>query len=210
MSVLAFFGLCIVMCAAVFGGDYLEDNEYINATEMILAGLLLHMLVFGGLMSVEKYEEKHNAYRMAAPLPVLNIEIVAGKFLYIFLSAVLGIVSILIIYELFGIGGAWPGLRIRYLLLTGALSLALNGVSYLGVFKFGFHKVRAGIMAVYILALLGPQLVIFLQQVREKRYFLLSIAEMSIPTVFGWITAALAVFVFCLYASVKVRESREI
>jgi hypothetical protein len=208
--VAAFFALTIVMCATVFGADYFEENEYLDASQMILAGLMLHMLVFGNLMNVEKYEEKHNAYKMMAPLPISNLEIVTAKFLNIFLSTAFGIISILVIYKLFGIGGTWPGMKLRYLLLTGALSLGLNSACYLGVFRYGFHRFRMVIMTVYVLALIGPQLVIFLQQVTERRYFLLQIAELSIPAVLGWLAAALIVFTLCLYGSVRVRESREI
>ena len=208
--IIAFFALGIIMCAAVFGEDYFEEGDYINATEMVLAGLLLHMLVFGNLMNVEKYEEKHNGYRMMAPLPVSSYELVVAKYITIFLNAVFGIVSIYVIYELFGVGDAWPGLKIRYLLVTGALTLVLNGISDVGVFRYGFHKVRMGIMVVYILALLGPQLITFLQQVRDTRFFLLAISEMSISAILGCAAAAVGIFAACLYASVRVRESREI
>ncbi len=205
-----FLAFCVLLCAAVFAAGYLEEHEYVDATSIITAGLLLHMLVFGNLMNVEKYEEKHHAYKLMAPLPVSSVEIVASKFLSILVCVVFGVISIHIIYELFGITGAWRGIRIRYLLLTGSLTLVLNSVSYLGVFRYGFHKVRAGIMGVYILALLAPQLIVFLQQVRETRYFLLTVGEASIPAVLGWIVAALAVFAVCLYASVRAKESREI
>jgi len=207
---IVFLTMCILLCAAVFAPDYLEENDYIDATEIVLAGLLLHMLVFGNLMNVEKYEEKQQACRILAPLPVSGFEIVAAKFLSVFLNTIVGITAISVIFGLFGVGDAWPGLKLRYLLLTGALTLVLNGVSYLGVYRFGYHRVRAGIMAVYILALAGPQILSFLHQVGGKRNFLLAVAETGVPAVLGWLASALAVFAACLFASVKAQESREL
>jgi len=205
-----FILFAVIMCVTLFSEGFIDDNSYLDATKMILAGLLLHMLVFGNLMNVEKYEEKHNAYRMMAPFPVSALEIVAEKFFSILVCTVFGIVSILVIYDLFGVDVAWQGLRIRYLVLTGALTLSLNAIGYLGVFKYGFHRMRPAIMVVYILAMLGPQLTVFLQQVGERAYFLVKIAQMSVPGVIGLAGASLVICCACFFASVRVSESREL
>ncbi len=201
---LTFLVFCILMCALLFNSDDMKEIEYANTQAINLAGLLLNMLVFGNLMSVEKYEEKHNAYKMMAPLPVSAREVVAGKFVIVFLSVVFGITGIAVIYDLFGIGDLFPVLRIRYFLFTGSISLVLNGLCYVGVFRYGYHKMRAPIMGVYILVLLGPQLA------GEKDSYQLAILRAGIPAVAGWIAAALCLYVACIYVSVRVKESREI
>jgi hypothetical protein len=207
---LMFIVFCVLMCAVVFDSELLRESDYTQTSAMNLAGLLLNMLLFGNLMTVEKYEEKYSAYKIVAPLPVLDWEQVVGKFLIVLLSAAFGIIAVISIYKLFGIGNSWPGLRARYLLLTGSISLVLSGLCYVGIFKFGYHKMRAPIMALYILALIGPQLASFLQLVGEKESFHVAIGEASIPVVAGWILLSISLFAACLYASARVKESREI
>ena len=200
----------VLMCSLVFDSEILKGSDYTNTSVMNLAGLLLNMLVFGSLMSIEKYEEKHSGYKMTAPLPVTSAEIVIGKFIVIFFAVVFGILGVLIIYRLFGIGDLRPELRLNYLLLAGSISLVLNGLSYLGIFKYGFHKVRAPIMGVYVLALIVPQLVSFLQLVGERVSFQTAVGNASEPAVAGSIAAAVSLYLVLLYASIKAKESREI
>jgi hypothetical protein len=92
--------------------------------------------------------------------------------------------------------------------LSGALTLVLNGISYLGIFRYGFHKVRAGIMVVYIFAMLSPQIVIFVQQVSETEFFLIRIAEMPWTTLLGLVAAGVAVFCGCFVFSIKAKAGR--
>ena len=207
---LMFVLFCVLVCALVFDSEVLGESDYLNTSAMNMAGILLNMLVFGNLMNVEKYEEKHNAYKMMAPLPVSARELVSGKFFVVLLSAVCGIFGVAAIYSIFGIGGAWSALRIRYLLFSGSVSLVLAGLCYLGVFRYGYHKIRAAVMGVYIVALLTPQLASFLQLVGEKENYQTAIGEASVPVVVGWVTAAVCLYAACFYASVRAKESREI
>ena len=65
-------------------------------------------------------------------------------------------------------------------------------------------------MGVYVLALMVPQLVSFLQLVGERESFQTAVGNAAAPAVTGWVAAAVALYAVLLYASIRVKESREI
>ena len=207
---LAFLAFSILLSATVLQEDYMQEG-YGSSSALIYGGLMLYMLVFGNTMNVEKYEDKHHAYRILARLPVSRSDIVAGKFILVLAGTVLGVFTLEAIFRAFSILSLWPNVRFRYLLLSGSISLILNGIAYAGVFRYGYHKIRAWIMVLYILSLLGPQLLIFLQSTRGAgTTFVDGIGAMSGAVFAVLCCVSFLVFVLCIVVSVKTREIREL
>ena len=196
----AFVGFTLVLCAVVLRRDYVGSSGYGSSSGLVMAGLMLYMLVFGNLMNIEKYEEKHHGYRIMAQLPVSRLDLVLSKYLIALMNAVLGVLALNVVYGLFSILAAFPAERLKFLVLSGAICLVLSGFAYLGVFAYGYRRVRSGIMALYIISLIGPQLYIFLRASSGAGSNLIELLSLVRPVAI----AAVAVLALVLFAAAAV------
>ena len=205
--ILAFVGFALVLCAVVLRRDYVEGSGYGSSSGLVMAGLMLYMLVFGNLMSIEKYEEKYHGYRILAQLPVSRLDLVLSKYLLVLTSTVIGVFVLNSVYGLFSVLAAFPGERLKFLVLSGSICLVLNGFSYLGVFAYGYRRVRSAIMALYIISLAGPQLYIILQATRGVGSSLLESLSAIPPFVIPAVAVvAIGAFVGAALGAAKTHE----
>jgi hypothetical protein len=120
------------------------------------------MLVFGSVMHTEKHDEKNRIYGFLDTLPITTTQIVAAKYLLILLLDIAGIGFLYLAMKLFAIRIQPAGLPLAALVLGGNVSLVLCGLGYVGVFKWGYSRLRVVIMVMYIALLVVPQLLLFL------------------------------------------------
>lgn len=98
------------------------------------------ILISGAISNTEQREAKNDAYKFLQTLPLNDHEIVAAKY-----SVILGIVVTIFIYNqvLFTFFESGPLLMKLARILTtlqAVICLILAGFLYIGVYKFGFHK----------------------------------------------------------------------
>jgi len=98
------------------------------------------ILISGAISTTEQREAKSDAYKFLQTLPLKDIEIVSAKYIII-----LGIVALIFIYNqvLFSFFESGPlliSLARVLIILHSIICLLLAGFIYIGVYKFGFHK----------------------------------------------------------------------
>jgi hypothetical protein len=200
----AFLGFTILLCAVILPEYSAIGDGFGGSSGMMLGGLMLYMLVFGNTMNIEKYEEKHHAYSWMAQLPVSGHELVLGKYIIVLVSTVAGVAVLQVLYQVFSIISAFPYSRLAFFVFSGCACLVLNGVAYLGLFRFGYRKMRAAIMALYVLCLIGPQLLLFLRAVGGDEAELAGgLASMSPAVLVVAAFLSLVVFAATAYAAAK-------
>jgi hypothetical protein len=204
---IAFAVFSIVICAVLFQEDYIRESSYGSGAALIMSGMMLYMLVFGGLMNIEKYEEKHNGYKMMAVLPLPNSILVTVKYGILFVSTLVGIVYLLIVLKAFGVMENAFGQKLNYLLICGFVGLAANGLMYVGIFKHSYHRMRAVTMVIYIGMLIGPQLLHFLLQMRGDEAGFIRIID-SVPVIGVWLITAVSLAVYWGSCYVSIRNVR--
>ena len=130
-----------------------------------------------------------------------------SKYLIVLMNAVLGVLALNVAYSLFSILGAFPGERLKFLVLSGSICLVLNGLAYLGVFAYGYRRVRSGIMALYIISLIGPQLYIFLRASSGVGSNLIETLSLVRPAaIVAVVVVALAAFAGAAVAAARTAE----
>ena len=101
---IAFVGFSLLLCAVVLRQDYVEVSGYGSTSGLTMAWLMLYMLVFGNLMNIEKYEEKHHAYRIMAQLPISSMDLALSKYLLMLINTVLGVLTLNGVFGAFKFG----------------------------------------------------------------------------------------------------------
>lgn len=140
---------------------WFAGNHPINGPMMILTGGYVFMLVMSAVLINEMHEDKCHGYAFLQILPLTAREIVMSKFLMSFL-----LTAFLVIFNA-GMFSFFPGgldvlafSRI-YILCCGILGLCFVGVSYIGIYGFGFTTlIKTGIPVSILMALGVPILII--------------------------------------------------
>ena len=125
---------------------------------------------------------------------------------------IIGIGYLLLVLRFFDVFMDSSVTKLKYLVINGSVGLVATGWAYIGVFRYGYYKVRALIMAVYIGLLIGPQLTHFLLQISRKNGsgFIPVIDRISVPGVVAIVAAALVSFGVSYRLATKTLTQREL
>ena len=173
---------------------------------ILLCTVLIYFLVFGEIFINEQYEEKHHGYVFLSTLPVNKKEIMAAKFLRVFLSAFFLVGLIVLLISLSARPSEVIVLARSFILLNGVIALLLAGLAFIGLFGMGYTL----FLRVSLIFLLFLQLIPFILMSTQKvDAVILGISEF-LPTI-AWlivIPVALAVYFGLLLAAIKVKSLR--
>ena len=154
---------------------YLVRKEFSGAMVMF-QGLWLILTVEGALAVNEKTEEKSHGYDFLRILPIKDREIVLSKFLIVLCTAIFLLAFNYILY-LFIPGSVHMYAIGRIVVLLSAIyALALAGVSYIIIFRFGHGTFVKFVWAAMIISMVGP-ILIFENVILKANADLPSIAE---------------------------------
>jgi hypothetical protein len=173
---------------------------------ILLCTVLIYFLVFGEIFINEQYEEKHHGYVFLSTLPVNMKEIVAAKFLRVFLSAFFLVGLIVLLISLSARPSEVIVLARSFILLNGVIALLLAGLAFIGLFGMGYTL----FLRISLIFLVFLQLIPFILMSTQKvDAVILGISEF-LPTI-AWlivIPVALAVYFGLLLAAIKVKSLR--
>ncbi len=203
----AFAVFSVLICAVMFQEDYILNSAYGSGSALILSGMMLYMLIFGGLMNIEKYEEKHNGYKIMSALPLPNFILSGVKFTILIFCFIIGVPYLLIILKIFAVMEGSFMLKLKYFLLSGSIGLAVNSVGYVGILKYGYNKIRVRITIVYIGLLLTPQVLHFLLLIFGNDTGFIQIIDRLPGFGIGIIvTVCFGLYLFSWYISTRIRR----
>ena len=173
---------------------------------VLVCTVLIYFLVFGEIFINEQYEEKHHGYVFLSTLPVNVKEVVAAKFLRVFLSAFLLVGLIVLMISLSARPSEGIVLARSFILLNGLIALLLAGLAFIGLFGMGYTL----FLRVSLIFLVFLQLIPFILMSTQKvDAVILGVSEF-LPTI-AWlivIPVALAVYFGLLLAAIKVKSLR--
>ena len=115
--------------------------------------------VIGGTFINEQYEEKHKGYVFLSILPVKEKEIVAAKYCLALITIALYVGFLVLIFSLSPSPAEEIALAQSYVLFMGIISLALAGLSYMGIFSIGYTKFAVIVMSFLVALGLIPMLI---------------------------------------------------
>ena len=177
--------LFTVGMALVFNGYlpglFADEKEMLSTSYALLMGIFVNMIIFGGLMGNEKEEEQSNGYEFMRSLPIDAWQIVGGKFLSAFFSAIIAIATVLVVTGIFGSKLEGTLRPVAFSLFSSGVALVLVGVMYLFAFRIRYSKLVVLVMLVYIGSMMLPQIANFvmllmdMDATREQMYSALSI-----------------------------------
>ncbi len=129
------------------------------APQVLIAGVMIFMLVYGALFFNEQYEEKHKAYDFLDTLPVSAGDIVSAKFGLVLAAVTATVGYMLLLFSLTKIApNDWALVR-SYLLLSGVVCLGGAALSYIGIFILSYTKFAVIVMSFVVLLGFVPVLV---------------------------------------------------
>jgi len=173
---------------------------------ILLCTVLIYFLVFGEIFINEQYEEKHHGYVFLSTLPVNMKEIVAAKFLRVFLSAFFLVGLIVLLISLSARPSEVIVLARSFILLNGVIALLLAGLAFIGLFGMGYTL----FLRVSLIFLVFLQLIPFILMSTQKvDAVILGVSEF-LPTI-AWlivIPAGVAVYFGLMLAAIKVKSLR--
>ena len=184
--ILAFVGFSLIIMATILQESYIEGGTVESLLGLFTMLIFIHMLVFGSVMHIEKYEEKNRGYSFISTMPVTTAEIVAAKFLLLFLLGVLGVGFLLVATRLFGVGSGIDSLRRSILVTAGSASLVAGGLCYVGIFKWEYGKMKIAVFIIYIALMVLPQLSVILFDLlrgSDGQRFAAALADMNLPLI---------------------------
>ncbi|MBN2414184.1 ABC-2 transporter permease [candidate division KSB1 bacterium] len=123
----------IILLWILFGRAF--DIQFV-----VIAGLLLHFLIYGPMIINEQDEDKSNGYSFLATLPVQSYEIVIVKFANTFVSVLFFVMVNIIIFSIAPGSTNLPDITCNLLVTSGVLCLIFSALFYIGVFMFGYTK----------------------------------------------------------------------
>jgi len=129
----------------------------------ILAGFLLHILLYGPMIINEQDEDKSNGYSFLTTLPVKIYEIVFVKFAFVFAFVLLFVSLNSLVFSLTLQSAYMFNIARNVLVTSGVLCLVVAALFYIGVFLFGFSNFfRFGVLFFSVLLLSGGVIAQFL------------------------------------------------
>jgi hypothetical protein len=173
---------------------------------VLLCTVFIYFLVFGEIFINEQYEEKHHGYIFLSTLPVNIKEIVAAKFIRVFLSAFLFVGVIVLLISLSARPLEGIVMARSFILLNGVLALLLAGLAFIGLFGMGYTL----FLRVALIFLVFLQMIPFiLMSTKKVDAVILGLSEF-LPTI-NWlivIPAGVAVYFGLMLAAIKVKSLR--
>jgi hypothetical protein len=189
--------------------DFVEEKNFLDTSYMFILGIFMYMIVFAGIMSSEKSEDKYNGYKFLKTLPVAPKEIIWGKYLAIFIHTVIGIVYLSGINEIMYNAYEFDKLPQTYIFFAGGLALAAVGLLYIPAARFSYSRLLVPIMLVYILLMVSPQLLSFIMMAsgREEALYIFvgKFLNMNFPV---YLLVCTIIFCLCTIPAVKMHSLR--
>jgi hypothetical protein len=173
---------------------------------VLLCTVFIYFLVFGEIFINEQYEEKHHGYIFLSTLPVNTKEVVAAKFLRVFISAFLFVGVIVLLISLSARPLEGIVLARSFILLNGVLALVLAGLAFIGLFGMGYTL----FLRISLIFLVFLQLIPFLLMATKKVDAFIHGVSDFLPTI-NWmiaIPAGVAVYFGLMLAAIKVKSLR--
>jgi hypothetical protein len=137
----------------------LSLNNELKLAYVIITGFLVILQVVGGTFINEQYEEKHKGYAFLSTLPVKEREIVAAKYGLALTTIVLYVGFLVLLFSLSPSPPEEIALAQSYVLFMGVVSLALAGLSYMGIFSIGYTKFAVIVLSFLVALGLIPMLI---------------------------------------------------
>ncbi len=116
-------------------------SNYLSAVIITAAAVLLSgAYVMTALLTVERYEDKYNGYTYLLRMPVLPVELAAGKLISIYLMNVLGCGLVIALVRLSGTDSRTIPVSDSITLMAGCVWLLMIVLSYSGICLLGYTK----------------------------------------------------------------------
>ena len=126
-------------------------------------------LIFGALLTAERIEDKNHGYRILLRMPILALEVAAGKLLVMYCLNAFSCALMILVSSLYGFDTEFFALARGIILLLSCVWLLLIVLSFTGVYTLGYTRFilvfRVSIMGLVVLA---QVLLFFLLRSRES------------------------------------------
>jgi hypothetical protein len=209
--ILAFAGFSLIIMATLLQEACVQEESVGSLYGLFTTIIFIHMLVFGSVMHIEKYEEKNKGYNFICTMPVTSTEIVVAKFLLLLLLGVLGVGFLLIMTWIFKIGSGTASLRRSILVMAGSTSLLAGGLCYVGIFKWGYGKMKIAVFIIYIALMLLPSLSVILTKevggANGLQKIAVVLADMNLPLIS---VCTVVVFSGLMFLGIKVMKDKRV
>lgn len=185
---------------------WLFMGDALSTAYVLLGTALVYLLVFGEIFINEQHEDKHKGYVFLSTLPLNRGEIVAAKFFWVLLSALILTGLIVLLISLSPSPQESIVLARSFVLLNGMMALILAGLSFIGIFGMGYTLFLRVALFVLVLIQLVPFILMSTHTVDSVIQPVLEI----LPGI-NWLVvlpAGLAVYFGLMMAAVKVKNLR--
>jgi hypothetical protein len=182
----------------------------LDTTVVFMTSGWMYILVLGSVFGVEMNEMKNRGYFFLATVPVSAREIVGGKLLAVFSMTVLYVIVTYFSFAGLEVQPHYLALSRKWLLLNSAVALAIAGLIYLTIFRFGFEKAVYLQGLLFLLAFLAPILLnelVIRDHLTEASGLYRIFSSMNNGAI---ITAGVALFLIFWFVSVRTLERRAV
>lgn len=207
IAAFAAFSLGLMILYRQISDDYSNAGALLDWSSLYVIIIMLIMLVYGTVMHVEKHEDKNSAYAFLRTLPISDREVVTAKFI------------LLLFLDIIGVAYLWAAIRLseltyspisilpRYLITAGIVCLVFSGIIYLGIYRFGYMKMKAWIMVLYLAMLILPQAIVLIglevRGIDPLDSLMAKISGLNIPLV---VCLGLLIYAGCLIGAISVKK----
>jgi len=205
-----FFAVYLVVVLAFASIMAIAVNNELKVSFVLISGFLVILQIVGGTFINEQYEEKHKGYAFLSTLPVKEKEIVAAKFCLALITNVLYVGFLVSLFALSPSPSEEIALAQSYILFMGIVSLALAGLSYIGIFGIGYTKFAVIVLSFLVALGLVPM---FLMKSYQDRMDVLIDQILEFFTNLNWLIilpAALAFYFGLMLLAVKIKNYRSL
>ena len=181
--------------------EFVDEKLLIDTSYAYMQGIFIYMLVFGSLMASEKREEKHKGYSFLKLLPVNISEIILGKYLAVFINAIIGVSFLTIINQFIYRPYETSNFTQAYIFIAASISIFLVGLLYIIAITKNYSSYLILVMVLYISAMILPNVTSFFLLIngKEQLYFdiIRKISGSGFPFHLGISTVVFWLLAFC-------------
>jgi ABC-type Na+ efflux pump permease subunit len=207
----SFIGFSVIITATYLKETYMGSGSFEALSILFMPCIFLLMLVYGTVMHVEKYEDKNKTYGLLRTLPIRAREIVFAKYLLPMLLGIAGIGFLYLTLKLFSFEVELNRLTPAVLIIAGNISLVASGFGYVGIYKWGFSKIRIAILVFYMALMVVPlALFILIRKTGGSAGFDGFISSLANANLFLISVCGLLLYFGSMFLAVRIKENEEL
>lgn len=187
--------------------SWIKASEPFDFGYVFYQGSWISWIVLGSLWMQEQIEYKSKGYAFLRTLPLKKSEIVYSKFIVMFLTVLFFVGYLCTAYSIFPVPREDLALIYSYIIILGSINLLIAGLIYVGIFRYGFHKISKIIWGVWLFMFLSPVLI---KEFYLRKSDFSDLDVIKFVTGFHWIlilSISLIVYFLSLQLIIKQKKS---